>query len=161
MLFLFSSILRLDVSDFMPNPFDWSQDLNNIHHAHINDISPIHQSVLHLMGHWMEIFPEDFKNHSEVKVGTCVCITIILCFWQFFFSRYYSKDMVLILPFAFLFFFFFLQDAVTDVIHRLKKFRGVYTPHLHKLQSLLKEIQVRHITLHVQLSEHTQTQTIS
>ncbi len=68
------SYCRLDVPDFVQNPFDWSQDPNSIHHTHINEIIPIHQSILHFIGQWLETYPDDFKNNPSLKVSTCIYI---------------------------------------------------------------------------------------
>lgn len=67
-------LYRLDTLDVVPNPFDWSQDVNDMSQAHINEITPAHQSILHLIGYWMEEYPEDFKDNPVIKVTLIVNI---------------------------------------------------------------------------------------
>ena len=116
-------ILRLDTPLSVPNPFDWSQDLNDIHHVHIKSIPSVHYSVLHIISHWMELYPDDFRYHPLLQVRQ-VCMTVVqVCV---------------------------SQDYVGDIIHRLKKSGESYrlnTPH-HRLKSLLQDLQVYHCILY-------------
>ena len=92
---------RLDTQQEDFNPFNWSTEPENVHHSHLSSIPHTHQSVLSLIGQWLESFPEDFRNVAQ------------------------------------------LRDYVADLLQRLKRLRGVYTPHAHQLRSLLHDLQVK------------------
>ena len=95
---------RLDTQQEDFNPFNWSIEPENVHHSHLSSIPHTHQSVLSLIGQWLETFPEDFRNAIQ------------------------------------------LRDYVGDLLQRLKRLRGVYTPHSHQLRSLLHDLQVKKLS---------------
>ena len=76
----FVFFFRLDMWDINPNPFDWSHDINDDHHIHVQDIPPIHQAVLNLIGQWMETFPSDFRNNPELQVNRKLPTLLLLPF---------------------------------------------------------------------------------